>query len=340
MNEPILKETFKVAHGKRIVFRSAEKVEVEEFSVRRPETNEVLIRTLKTLISPGTERAFLKALPNTPRVFPQYPGYSNIGVILEVGASVKSVKCGDRVASRGGHSSHILMSERKVLKVPSRLDTETALFFSLGSIALQGVRKASLEVGDSVLVIGQGIVGLLAMQLASLSGGMPIITLDLFEERLDLSLRLGADYAFNPRKVDVISEVSKITGGRMVNVVIEASGNPDAVPLALKLAGRFGRVVLLGSPRGESTVNFYRDVHRKGVHLIGAHASLRPVHESFKTLWTDLEDSALILRLLELGKLRVRELITDRFRYDKAEEAYKLLLEERGDVLGIIIDWG
>ncbi|RJS84276.1 hypothetical protein CW702_02715, partial [Candidatus Bathyarchaeota archaeon] len=85
MNEPILKETFKVAHGKRIVFRSAEKVEVEEFSVRRPETNEVLIRTLKTLISPGTERAFLKALPNTPRVFPQYPGYSNIGVILEVG---------------------------------------------------------------------------------------------------------------------------------------------------------------------------------------------------------------------------------------------------------------
>ncbi|HIE14291.1 TPA: hypothetical protein EYP70_03365 [Candidatus Bathyarchaeota archaeon] len=96
---------------------------------------------------------------------------------------------------------------------------------------------------------------------------------------------------------------------------------------------------MLGSPRGLSKVNFYADVHKKGISIIGAHASMRPQHESFGRLWTDRDDSALILSLFKQKKLRVRELITTRFRYTEAKRAYDLLMQGRGDVLGVILDW-
>ena len=278
-------------------------------------------------------------MPNTPKKFPQYPGYSNAGIVINIGQKVKEFKPGDRVVSKGGHSSHILVSHDKVLKIPTEVSFDEAVFFSLGSIALQGVRKAGIELGESIVVIGQGLIGLLALQLAKLCGGMPIIAIDLHDYRLDLSLKLGADYIMNPRKVNLEKEIAEITENKGADITIEASGNPNAIPLALKLTGKLGRVVLLGSPRGLSKVNFYSDVHKKGISIIGAHASIRPQRESFRHLWTDRDDSTLILSLFKRKKLKVRELITTRFRYTEAKRAYNLLMQERGDVLGIILDW-
>jgi len=325
--------------GERIVFREAGRVDIEEFTLKKPNADEVMVETVCTLISPGTETAFLMALPNTPRRFPMYPGYSNVGVIAVKGSESLGLEVGDRVVSRKSHASHVIVDETEVFKIPENLSFEEASFFALGSISLQAVRKADIEIGESVLVLGQGLVGNLALQLARLSGGMPLVAVDMFDYRLEISKRCGADYTFNPRRDDLIEEVKNITEGEGIDVVIEATGNPKAVSTALKLAGKCGRVVLLGSTRGTSEVNFYSEVHKKGVTIIGAHESIRPRYDSIHGLWTQKDDSILVLKLLSKGLLRVEDLISAKMSYREAAKAYNLLIYSKENTLGIILEW-
>lgn len=325
--------------GKRIAFVGKGKVSIEDFKLRKPENNEVLIETVSTLISPGTETAFLMALPNTPGVFPQYPGYSNAGIVIATGSNVSEFKVGDRVVSQRGHASHVIAPENIVLHIPEKLSFDEAAFFALSSIALQGVRKADIELGESVVVIGQGLIGQLALQLAKLSGGMPVIGVDFYDYRLKLSIENGADHILNPLKVDLEKEVKEATDGKGAHVVIEATGNPQAIPTALKLAAEYGRIVILGSPRGSCEINFYPEVHKKGLQIIGAHASRRPGFESRHGWWTVKDDNLLALKLIEKGLLKVKNLITLKMNFQEAKNAYMKLIEEKDKVLGIILGW-
>ena len=325
--------------GKRIVFKEAGRVAVENFTLSKPRSGEVTVETVCTLISPGTETAFLLALPNTSKRFPMYPGYSNAGVVAFTGSESSTVAVGNRVVSRAPHASHVTVDETDILKIPENLSFEEASFFALGSISLQAVRKAHIEIGESVVVLGQGLVGNLALQFARLSGGMPLIAVDMFDYRLKISKTCGADFVLNPNRMDLVEEVVDATDGRGADVVIEATGNPKAIPTALKLAGRCGRVILLGSTRGTSEVNFYSEVHKKGVVIIGAHESIRPRYESSHGFWTQKDDSLLVLKLLSKGILKVKELITAKMSYEEAAKAYDRLINSKEDTLGIILEW-
>ena len=116
--------------GHRVVFREPERVEIEPFDVESPGPDGILIETDISLISPGTEGAFPKALPNTRQEFPMYPGYSNIGNVLEVGANVTGVARGDRVATNTAHASHVSVTNDALCEpVPPGLSVEAAAFF-------------------------------------------------------------------------------------------------------------------------------------------------------------------------------------------------------------------
>lgn len=338
MNASVSRDLNKIV-GKRIVFKEAGRVTVEKFTLSKPKPGEVTVETACTLISPGTETAFLLALPNTSKRFPKYPGYSNTGVVAFTGSESSTVMVGDRVVSRKSHASHVTVDETNLLKIPEDLSFEEASFFALGSISLQAVRKVHIEIGESVVVLGQGLVGNLALQLARLSGGMPLIGVDMFDYRLKISKTCGADYALNPNRTDLVEEIMDATDGKGADVVIEATGNPKAILTALKLAGRYGRVVLLGSTRGTSEVNFYSEVHKKGVVIIGAHESIRPRYESSHGWWTQMDDSLLVLKLLSKGLLKVKELITAKMSYEEAAKAYDRLINSKEDTLGIILQW-
>ena len=325
--------------GKRVIFRRKGEVGIENFEPRQPEDREVLIRTASSLISPGTETAFLMALPNTPGEFPQYPGYSNAGVIIASGSKVSKFKKGDRVVSRKDHASHVIASEDELMMIPDGLSFDEATFFALGSIALQGIRKAYIELGESVVVLGQGLVGQLSLQMAKLSGGMPVVGVDLYDYRLNLSSKNGADHVLNPLEVDLVEEIEKLTEGKGADVVIEATGNADLINEAFKLVGEYGRLIILGSPRGTSEVNFYPEIHKKGIRIIGAHNRTRPKHESYHGWWTQRDDSSLVLMLVSSGRLNVRDLITVKMGFREAPEAYARLINEKDSVLGIVLDW-
>ena len=327
--------------GQRVVWPSRAKVEIEEFEFPSLGDNEVLVATECSLISPGTERAFLLGLPNAQGRYPSYPGYSNIGVVINSGREVDGFRIGDRVISSKGHTSHFVATPDSLLKVTeAALSSEEGVFFNLCTIAMQGVRKARIELGEPVLVLGGGLIGLFAMQLAKLSGGLPVITADLSDNRLQLAKQVGADYTLNPEAEDLNDQLDSITGGKGPAVVIEATGHPPVVNTALQLADWHGRVVLLASTRGETErVNFYRDVHGKGLTVLGAHNSVRPRHESSPNFWTLRDDWELSLQLIAHQRVVVAPLITHRMPGIQAAAAYQLLMEWDQNLLGVVLNW-
>ena len=327
--------------AKRVVWPSRAKVEVETFELPPIRDDEVRVATECTLISPGTERAFLLGLPNAQGSYPSRPGYSNIGTVIEVGKAVKNCHVGERVASTHGHTSHFVASPSRLLKVTSAdVPAEEAVFFNLGAIALQGVRKARIELGEATLILGQGLIGLLAMQLSRLSGATPLIAADLTDSRLEISKSTGADYTLNPEDPNFSEQLSDATNGNGPAVVIEATGHPDAISTALDVAGQDARVVLLASTRGETPkVNFYRDVHKKGLILYGAHNAIRPRQESSPNFWTLEDDSLLLLTLIAQKRLNVISLISHRVPGEAAPDAYQRLMEWNPSLLGVVLQW-
>ena len=135
-----------------------------------------------------------------------------------------------------------------------------------------GCVRGRSRLGETVVVLGLGLIGQFAAQLARVAGARPVIGVDLFPNRVEIA-QAGGICALNPNESDVAQTVNAVTAGRMAEVVIEATGNPAVIPQALELAGDGGRVVLLGSPRGTVEIDPYSAVHHKGVSLIGAHAA-------------------------------------------------------------------
>ena len=292
-----------------------------------------------SLISPGTERAFFLNLDNTNPVFPLYPGYSFVGEVVDRGAEVTDLQMGDRVVCPAPHMSHAVVDAGVCLKVPESLSDEDAAFFNLLAIAMQGVRKARIELGESVAVLGAGIIGILAMRLAQLSGGLPVIGIDLDMRRLDLAQRIGADeIVVND---DVLQDsLRRRVGQDGADVVIEATGAPRLVVTAFQLAATKGRVILLGSTRGDTEqVNFYRDVHRKGLIVIGSHEITRPTNENSPGYWTQLSEHAVCLDLLARGRVATAPLISHRLDWQDFATAYQHLANWNNEAMGMVIQW-
>ncbi|MDE0198483.1 MAG: zinc-binding alcohol dehydrogenase [Caldilineaceae bacterium] len=300
---------------------------------------ELVIRALVSLISPGTERAFLLGLANTPDRYPQKTGYSHIGEVAEVGAGVEGWAVGDRVASRANHRLFVSMPVSNCNRIPTGLTNERAAFFRLTSIAMQGVRKARIELGEPVAVIGCGPVGLLATQLARLSGGLPVVSIDKDARRLAFAQDFDLDAAL-PADDDLKEALRVHCNGDDPALVIDATGHPEAIPAAFDLARSGGRVLLLASTRGDTeAVNFYRDVHIKGLTVIGAHESTRPRLDSAPGWWTHQADENTALRLLAGGRLIVDPITTHRFAWHNAAEAYAMLARWEPGMMGTLLDW-
>ena len=314
-------------------------VEVQECKVPTAGPGELLIRGHVSLISPGTERAFLLGLANTWPDYPQTTGYSHIGEVVAVGAGVEGWCVGDRVASQANHSMYATARAELCSHVPAGLSDERAAFFRLISIAMQAVRKARIELGEPVAVIGCGLIGLLAMQLARLNGGLPVASIDKDPDRLAFAELLNAD-AVLPADEGLKPALREQFHGEEPAVVFEATGHPEAIPTAFDLARFGGRVVLLGSTRGDTeAVNFYRDVHKKGLTVLGAHESARPRQDLAPGWWTHQADQTTALKLLAAGRLVVELLTTHRFAWRDGAAAYRTLARWEPGMLGTILDW-
>jgi len=351
--------------ARRVRFTGPGRVDLETIEVEAPLENEVLIQALYSCISPGTERSHYLAEENTvtrDSPGPFYPGYSNIGRILQVGPGVDNLRVGQFVATALPHLSHAIFPakpggpQRKLASAvpqgrsfsPSKtifpladgLDAQRlkeCSTYCFSRVALHGVRRARIELGEAVLILGLGPIGLQCVQYARMNGGHPVIAIDPTASRRKVAQALGADHAFANAAELEKSGLFKAGGGP--EVVIEATGLPEVIPQAFQLCARNGRVMLLGSTRGETkSVNFYTDVHKKGLTVIGVHAGTRPLHESRPGHWTVEDEVALILKLISNGRIQCRPFITHEFPVAKAGEAYELV-SKSPEALAVVLDW-
>lgn len=316
------------------------KVELVEKELKDPGPDEVQVRVHKTLVSPGTERAIILALDNTAKKFPVDMGYSASGIVEKTGKQVTRFKEGDRVACFCiNHCNVGNISENLCIHVSNKITFEHAAFLALGVICLQGVRKAFIELGEAVMVLGLGPIGLLALQLAKANGALPAIGVDKVSSRLELAEKLGADKVFNSGEKGWEEELKDFTEGKGPQVSIECTGFPQPINTAMTAVRKFGRVVLLGSTRGETTVNFYTTVHRKALSVIGANIMGNPSLESRPGFWTWKDDAYAFLKILEYGRIDVDSLITDRVAWQDSIMLYEKLINWDTDMLIPVISW-
>ena len=330
-----------------IVFTAPGVAELLTEEVKAMGPRDVVVRLRLSTISSGTERANVsgEVNVNATRVipeahFPRRAGYSAVGDVVAVGGEVTRAGVGDRVIVRWGHhTQYICVDEDHVHKLTGeKVSDQAAALMFIATFPLAAIRKCHLEIGESALVMGQGVLGQLAVPLLRAAGAAPVIAADPVAAKREKALALGADYALDPNDEHFAQTVKELTGGG-VKVAIEVTGFGQALDQALDCMARMGRVALLGCTRhSDFTIDYYHKVHGPGVTLIGAHTMARPKAESAPGLWTDDDDLGALVRLTEHGRLNFEPLVQETHSPAEAPEIYRRLVEEKAFPV-VQFDW-
>lgn len=332
---------------KQIIFPEINAVSLIEKELPEPDSGMVYVKTAFSTISAGTERANITGDPNTNAVgpsqvkFPRSSGYNSAGTVIAVGAGVESVAVGDRVVVYWGKHQEInAVKEANVVKIPDdSISFRSAALSFISTFPLAAIRKTRLELGESAMVMGLGLLGLIAVKLLRAAGASPIIAADLNPTRRETALRYGADYAFDPREENFAEKVKALTGGG-VNVAIEVTGVGAGLNEALDCMAKFGRVALLGCTRdSDFTVDYYKKVHGPGITLIGAHTIARPSFESHPGWFTHRDDISAVLRLCGSGRLTLEDMIEETVSPNDCADIYARLIHDKNFPIAVQFDW-
>lgn len=339
----------------------------------------LLIRTRASVVSPGTERMLVgfgrsnliqKAWKHPEKVRqvmekfstdglhptldavrarleePLELGYCNAGVVVAVGEEVRDFRQGDRVVSNGPHSEIVKVPRTLVAHVPDRVPDAVAAFTPLAAIGLQGVRLAAPTLGETVVVYGLGVIGLLTVQILR-ANGCRVIGLDVDADRVTLAERFGATGLLSGDG-DVTTRIQALTGGIGADAVLLTLSASSNKPLheAAVMSRKRGRIVLVGVTGLElRRDDFYDKELSFSVSCSFGPGRYDPRYEEAGidypvgfVRWTEQRNFQAVLELMASGSLDVVPLVTDRIPFSDAPSVYDRLLEERTG-LGIVLEY-
>lgn len=332
----------------------------QQIKKRRLEGNEVLLKSASSGISTGTELRRFKgeiALNNwddstsvytrerSKSRWPLSLGYENVGAVIEIGPKASKSLLGATVWSSSPHAEYNIIrsdeAEHGILfgpddHAPSRESITPYLFLARTRIALAAVHDAELKLGESLCIIGVGVLGYLAAQLAVLSGAQSVHAIDTSKKRL----------AALPKEIIplVREEVADVAGTkRRINgvgfdKVIECSGSYAGLATALKLVRKQGRVVTLGTYCGESNVDLSAEWGRNQLTLVSSMTVNNCVNR-FSPLWNTRRLEKISKHLLQSNKIRFSGVKLTRVHFSQASEAYKLLECQDGSLTSVVFDY-
>ncbi len=330
--------------NQEIFFTSPGVAELQEHPVPVPAAGEVVVRTVRSTVSAGTERALVSGDPNVNIFgrevpFPRQSGYSSSGIVVALGEGVTTLSVGQRVAVYWGrHARYQCVPACHAVPLPDDVSFSVAALAHVACFPLAAMRKCRLEIGESALVMGLGVLGLLAVKELRAAGAVPIVAADPIPEKRALALRYGADFALDPLSPDFSARVKELTGGG-IHVAIEVTGVGQALDTTLDCMRPFGRVSLLGCTRDKNfTIDYYRKVHGPGITLVGAHTNARPTTDSSPGWWTTGDDLAAVLRLVDAKRLSLDQMIEEVHSPADAPEVYARLTHQKFFPL-VQFDW-
>jgi len=367
---------------KQVLIKKGEVV-VEEVPAPIVNENSVLVEVRYSVISAGTEMAGIttsgesllqKAMKQPEKVKKAFDmvktqglsetitkvkgqlslghptGYSCAGVVIDVGKAVQGIKIGDRVACAGaGHANHaeiISVPRNLVVKIPENLSFDKAASATLGSIAMQGVRRAAPNFGEIIAVIGLGLIGQLTVQLLKIAG-CRVIAIDLLKSRVEFAQSLGMDYGIVIDDENPVTEVMKYTSGFGADATIITAATPSNLPVqqAMQMTRKKGKVVVVGdvglhlkrAPFYEKEIDFLiscsygpgrYDKMYEGKGIDYPYAYVR---------WTESRNMQEYLRLLAEGKIDFKALVSREYSIEEAPRAYRELGENKEKPLGVLL---
>jgi 2-desacetyl-2-hydroxyethyl bacteriochlorophyllide A dehydrogenase len=328
--------------GRRLVQVGGDRVEIETFDVPEPGPGEVLVRVSRSQISAGSERGGFG--PDAPSDRRRYLGYTTVGRVQAVGPGVEGFAAGDRVVAWGPHGSHWLATPdpelghlTTVQHVEYDLADEQAAFSRLGDVALHGVRRAELQIGESVAVFGQGVVGQLVAGFCRISGAYPVIGVDLDTARLEMATTSGATHTVNASEENAVEAVRAIAEGGVLSA-FHVARDPCVLVDCMQAAADHGKVMLVGSPPGTVDLGLQVDLLRRELDIRGTYATdLSRPHKYWP--WTQQGDRSAIMRLIASGELKVDHLISHVARPEEASEIYRMIAAGTTGWMSVFFDW-
>jgi len=342
----------------------------------------VLIKVMYSCISPGTELAgikntgqslFKKALEQPEKIkkfmtristqglsrtldllqnkFDSYSaiGYSISGIVIAVGESVQDFKPGDRVSAAGAgwanHAEFVEVPRNLVVKIPDEVGFRDACTATLGSIALQGIRRADIKLGEYVAIVGLGTIGQLAVQLSKAAGAI-VIGIDVVSHRITMAKNNGANFVINSGQENLIERIYQFTGGFGVDSVIftAATNNPEVLSQAFQICKRKGKVVLVGVAGNEVR---REDLYEKELDFLIS-CSYGPGRYDPKyeiegidypygyVRWTENRNLDAFLKLIADKRIKLDNLIDSVYPIVEVEKAYASLESERRPLMVLL----
>jgi 2-desacetyl-2-hydroxyethyl bacteriochlorophyllide A dehydrogenase len=350
--------------GRVLVLEGPRTLRLREEDTPEPGRREVRVRTLLSGISHGTElnlyrgtspfgdrvfdrelRAFVPAAQNG--TYPQRLGYELVAEVTEVGDGVSGLAVGDVVHAGAPHGEEVVLdvaeartSTYPLAPLPADLDPERALFASVGAVALQAVHDARPHLGDHVVVVGLGAIGLLTLQMARLAGAGRVTAVELDAGRRELALALGADGALDPATAEGgIGAALKRGPGGGADVAIETSGAAAGLQDAIASAVLGGRVVAVGFYQGGAdALRLGEEWHHNRLDLISSMGAWSAPHRAYPT-WDRTRMMATVLGLLASGRVEVDALPTRTFPFDQAVEAYRWLDDHPNEAVKVALTY-
>lgn len=354
--------------------------EVVDIPAPGPSRGRVRIATSRSLVSIGTERMLVefgkagwlskaRAQPDKVRMVlekvrsdgvlptleavrskldqPIPLGYCNVGRVIDTGSDVSGFAPGDRVVSNSSHAEIVSAPTNLCARIPDAVSDDEATFTVVGAIALQGIRLAQPTLGETVVVTGLGLIGLLAVQLLK-AQGCRVLGIDFDPAKLALAEQFGAATYRLSDNADPVAEAMRFSRGLGVDAVIVTASTSSNEPMsqAAQMCRKRGRIVLVGvAGLNLSRADFYEKELTFQVSCSYGPGRYDPVYEEKGfdypvgfVRWTEQRNFEAVLDMMAEGRLDVAPLITNRFKFERVADAYALITTGAG-ALGIVLEY-
>jgi 2-desacetyl-2-hydroxyethyl bacteriochlorophyllide A dehydrogenase len=330
--------------ARAVWFTAPHTAELRPETVPPPGPGEVRVRSVVSAISHGTEMLVYRGeVPgdvalDLPTIvgdfsFPIKYGYATVGRVFDASPGVEHLRPEDLVFVHHPHQDIFTVSADLPVRLPEGVDATSGLFFANLETALNVVHDAPLRLGESALVFGQGVVGLLVTQLLKRAGAHRVLVVEPLRRRRVLALELGADVAFEPGE-DLRERVLEETGGRGADLAVEASSSGAALQAAVDAVAVEGTVVVASwYGTKQVTLSLGGHFHRGRVRLRSSQVGR--IAPELGPRWDRARRTGTVIGLLP--RLRLKELISHRVAFEKAPRAYRLLDEEPGETVQVVL---